>query len=72
MKVLVPPMEVSRLLLLGLVAAGAILSVVSTGTLSAFAGGFAVGSGAAFVFSKLKRPAPAGEPGAPRPDEENT
>ena len=68
MKGLVPPVEVSRMLLLGLVAAGAIISVVTSGTLSAFAGGFAVGSGSAFVFSRLKRPAAAGEPG---PDEEN-
>ena len=68
MKGLVPPVEVSRLLLLGLVAAGAIISVVSSGTLSAFAGGFAVGSGSAFVFSRLKRPEAAGGPG---PDEEH-
>ncbi len=69
MKGLVPPLEVSRLLLLGCVAAGAIVSVVSSGPLSAFAGGFAVGSGAAFVFSRLKRPAAAVEPG---PNEENS
>ncbi len=68
MKGLVPPMEVSRVLLLGLVAAGAIVSVATSGTLSAFAGGFAVGSGSAFVFSRLKRPEAADEP---RPDEEN-
>ena len=68
MKGLVPPVEVSRLLLLGFVAAGAIVSVATSGTLSAFAGGFAAGSGTAFVFSRLKRPAAAGEP---RPDEEN-
>jgi hypothetical protein len=58
---LVPPVEVSRLLLLVLVAAGAVVSIASSGTLSAFAGGFAAGAGAAFVFARLKRPEPAGE-----------
>ena len=67
MRAPVPPVEVSRLLLLGFVAAGAIVSVTSSGQLSAFAGGFAAGAGTAFVFSRLKRPEPAGEPG---PDEE--
>ena len=67
MRAPVPPVEVSRLLLLGFVAAGAIVSVASSGQLSAFAGGFAVGAGTAFVLSRLKRPAEAGEPG---PDEE--
>lgn len=66
MKAAVPPVEVSRLLLLGFVAAGAIVSVASSGQLSAFAGGFAAGSGAAFVLSRMKRPA-EGEPG---PEEE--
>lgn len=63
MKALVAPMEVSRLLLFGFVAAGALVSVVSSGQLSAFAGGFAAGAGSAFAFSRLKRPA-AGEPGS--------
>jgi hypothetical protein len=67
MRAPVPPVEVSRLLLLGFVAGGAIVSVASSGQLSAFAGGFAVGAGTAFVLSRLKRPAQAGEPG---PDEE--
>jgi hypothetical protein len=67
MRAPVSPVEVSRLLLLGFVAAGAIVSVASSGQLSAFAGGFAVGAGTAFVLSRLKRPAAAGEPG---PDEE--
>jgi hypothetical protein len=67
MRAQVPPVEVSRLLLLGFVAAGAIVSVASSGQLSAFAGGFAVGAGTAFVLSRLKRPEAAGEPG---PDEE--
>jgi hypothetical protein len=65
MKAPVPPVEVSRMLLLGFVAAGAIVSVATSGQLSAFAGGFAVGSGTAFVISRLKRPDAAGEPGPP-------
>ena len=69
MKSPVPPVEVSRLLLLGFVAAGAIVSVTTSGQVSAFAGGFAVGSGTAFVFSRLKRPPAPGEAG---PDEEGS
>jgi len=43
------------------VAAGAIVSITTSGQLSAFAGGFAVGAGAAFVISRLRRPEePAG------------
>jgi hypothetical protein len=63
MRALVPPVEVSRMLLLVLVAGGAVVSISSSGTLSAFAGGFAAGAGAAFVVARLKRPEPAGEPG---------
>jgi len=69
MRGLVAPVEISRLLLLGFVAAGAIVSITTSGQLSAFAGGFAVGAGVAFVFSRLKRPAAEGQP---RPDEENS
>lgn len=61
MRGLVAPVEISRLLLLGFVAAGAIVSITTSGQLSAFAGGFAVGAGAAFVISRLRRPEePAG------------
>jgi hypothetical protein len=56
MKGLLPPVEVSRTLLLILVAAGALISVVTEGKVSNFAAGFAVGAGAAFVVSRLKRP----------------
>jgi hypothetical protein len=63
MRALVPPAEVSRMLLLALVAGGAVVSIASSGTLSAFAGGFAAGAGAAFVFARLKRPEPVEEPG---------
>ena len=60
---MIPPVPVSRLLLLGLVAAGAIVSIATTGTVSAFAGGFAAGAGAAFVIARLKRQDEAPEPG---------
>jgi hypothetical protein len=59
---LLPPVEVSRLLLLAFVAAGAIVSIATSGTVSAFAGGFAAGAGSAFVVARLKRPE-AAEPG---------
>ena len=59
----VPPVEVSRLLLAALVAAGAAVSVASDGRLSNFAGGFAAGAGSAFVASFLRgRRDAAGEP----------
>ena len=51
------------MLLLALVAGGAVVSISSSGTLSAFAGGFAAGAGAAFVFARLKRPEPVEESG---------
>ena len=53
---LVPPVEVSRLLLLLFVAAGAVVSVASSPPLSSFAGGFAAGAGAVFVLSFLRNP----------------
>jgi hypothetical protein len=58
---LVAPVEISRLLLLAFVAAGALLSITTSGQVSAFAGGFAVGAGAAFVVSKLRRPPESAE-----------
>ena len=57
------------MLLLVLVAAGAVLSISTSGQLSAFAGGFAAGAGSAFVFSRLKRPEEGVEPG---PEEEGS
>ena len=53
---LVPPVEVSRLLLLLFVAAGAVVSVATAPPLSSFAGGFAAGAGAVIVLSFLKSP----------------
>jgi hypothetical protein len=61
-KASVPPVEVPRLLLAALVAAGAVVSIATSGQLSWFSGGFAVGAGAAFVFSRLRRSDPAGDP----------
>lgn len=53
---LVPPVQVSRLLLLGLVAAGALAAVVTSQPTSSFAGGFAAGAGAVFIVSFLSNP----------------
>ena len=69
MTALLPPVEISRMLLLVFVAAGALVSIATSGQLSAFAGGFAAGAGAAFVIARLKRPEEAGEPG---PDPEGS
>ena len=57
----VPRVEVSRLLLLLLVAIGAVVSVATSPPLSSFAGGFAAGAGAVFVLSFLKDPRRAHE-----------
>jgi hypothetical protein len=53
---LVPPVEVSRLLLLLFVALGAVVSVATSPPLSSFAGGFAAGAGAVIVLSFLSNP----------------
>jgi hypothetical protein len=63
MKGLLPPVEVSRTLLLVLVAAGALLSIATTGQLSHFSAGFAAGAGTAFVVSRLRRSPREAEPG---------
>jgi hypothetical protein len=62
MKGLVAPVEISRMLLLAFVAVGAVVSVTTSGSVSSFAGGFAVGAGSAFVVSKMRRPPDPGEP----------
>jgi hypothetical protein len=62
----VPPVEVSRLLLAALVAAGAVVSIAAQGRLSNFAGGFAAGAGSAFVLSFLRGPRPPAAEGPPR------
>ncbi|HEY3170278.1 MAG TPA: hypothetical protein VGK08_04680 [Thermoanaerobaculia bacterium] len=53
---LVPPVEVSRLLLLALVAVGALAALATSQPTSSFASGFAAGAGAAFVVSFLGNP----------------
>jgi hypothetical protein len=65
----VPPIAVSRPLLFGLVAIGALLAVAAPAPTSSFAAGFAAGAGSAFVISFMKhgRSGDAGEhsdPGA--------
>jgi hypothetical protein len=52
----VPPIEVSRLWLLGLVAAAALIAVTTSQPLSSFAAGFAAGAGIVFVIATLKNP----------------
>jgi hypothetical protein len=66
--ILVPPVPVSRLVLLGLVAVGAVTAVSTSPPLSSFAGGFAAGAGAVFVLSFLTNPrrGPSPEDGGPR------
>ncbi|HMA18736.1 MAG TPA: hypothetical protein VKS03_09880 [Thermoanaerobaculia bacterium] len=56
MNPVVPPVAVSRLLLLALVAAGAVVSIAAPAPLSSFAGGFAAGAGAVIVLSFLSHP----------------
>jgi hypothetical protein len=51
----VPPIAVSRPLLFGLLAAGALGAVVLEPPHSSFAAGFAAGAGAVFVISFMKR-----------------
>ena len=58
---MVPPVEVSRLLLLLFVAVGAVVSIASSPPLSSFAGGFAAGAGAVIVLSFLSNPRRAPE-----------
>jgi hypothetical protein len=53
---MVPPVEVSRLLLLLFVAVGAVVSIASSPPLSSFAGGFAAGAGTVIVLSFLSNP----------------
>ena len=52
----VPPIAVSRPLLFGLLAAGAIVAVAAPQPTSSFAAGFAAGAGSVFVLSFLRNP----------------
>jgi hypothetical protein len=49
----IPPAQVSRSLLLALVAGGALVSIATAGVVSHFAGGFAVGAGATLIASRV-------------------
>jgi hypothetical protein len=53
---MVPPVEVSRLVLLALVAIGAVVSITTSPPVSSFAGGFAAGAGAVIVLSFMTHP----------------
>jgi hypothetical protein len=64
---IVPPVEVSRLLLLALVAIGAVVSITASPPLSSFAGGFAAGAGAVIVLSFMTHPRRRADPA----DDEN-
>ena len=65
----VPPIEVSRPLLFGLLAVGAIGAVTLDPPHSSFAAGFAAGAGSVFVLSFMKR-AGEGRGGSPPDPEE--
>jgi hypothetical protein len=69
-RIAVPPIEVSRPLLFGLLAVGAVGAVVLEPPHSSFAAGFAAGAGSVFVISFMKR---AGDesPSAPPPPEDS-
>ena len=58
----VPPVAVSRPLLFGLVAVGAVVAVATSQPTSSFAAGFAAGAGSAFVVSFMKTPRRGGSP----------
>ncbi len=66
----IPPVEVSRMALVVLVAAGVVTAVASAGDLSHFAAGFAAGAGSALVLSRLRRPPDAGTEGS-EPEQED-
>ena len=53
----VEPVAVSRPLLFGLLAVGALIAVAASPPTSSFAAGFAAGAGAVFVLSFMKGPA---------------
>ena len=63
----VEPIPVSRPLLFGLVAVGAILAVATGQPTSSFAAGFAAGAGAVFILSFMKGRSP-GDAGGGRAD----
>lgn len=56
----VPPVAVSRPLVFGLMAIGAVVAVAAPAPTSSFAAGFAAGAGSVFVVSFMKNPRPRG------------
>lgn len=54
----VPPVAVSRPLVFGLMAIGAVVAVAAPPPTSSFAAGFAAGAGSVFVVSFMKEPRP--------------
>ena len=64
----VPPIAVSRPLLFGLLAAGALVAVAAPQPTSSFAAGFAVGAGSVFVLSFVRNPR-GGRDDSPGPGE---
>ena len=67
----VEPVAVSRPLLFGLVAVGALAAVVAPAPTSSFAAGFAAGAGAVFVISFMKGAARGRRGGPGSQSEEN-
>ena len=65
----VPPVAVSRPLLFGLLAVGAIGAVALDPPHSSFAAGFAAGAGSVFVISFMKRAGDERDAGPPAPEE---
>jgi hypothetical protein len=63
----VPPIAVSRPLLFGLLAVGAVVAVAAPQPTSTFAAGFAAGAGSVFVLSFMKPPRSPDE--SPGPEE---
>jgi hypothetical protein len=59
----VPPVAVSRPLLFGLLAVGAVIAVATAPPTSSFAAGFAAGAGSVFVLSFLQASRPSGSDG---------
>lgn len=53
---IVPPVEVSRILLLSLVAVAAVTALAASQPLSSFAAGFAAGAGIVFVLATIQNP----------------
>ena len=65
----IPPVEVSRPLLFGLLAVGAVGAVVLEPPHSSFAAGFAAGAGSVFVVSFMKRAGEERDSASPPPED---